>query len=188
VKYIDDILQYKKMVTETLAAISDEDINNLLELLMQSLYDERQIFVFGNGGSASTASHYVCDFNKGLSYGKGKRFKFICLNDNFPTVAAYANDISYDVVFEEQLKNFMREGDYVIGISGSGNSTNVLRGIAYANTNNAVTIGLVGYDGGELKRICQHCVHVPIENMQVVEDLHMVLDHLAYFVLDKYLY
>jgi len=139
----------------------------------------------GNGGSAATASHYAADFNKGLSYGKARRFRFLCLSDNVPTLTAYANDVAYEEVFVEQLRNFLQPGDLVIAISGSGNSRNILKAIEYANGEGAVTVGLTGYDGGALKRIAQHGVHVPIADMQVTEDLHMVLDHLAYAVLGR---
>ncbi len=88
---------------------------------------EANIFIFGNGGSAATASHFACDMNKGVGHGKDKKFKVMCLNDNLPTLLAYANDVSYEDVFVEQLKNFMGEGDLVVGISGSGNSENVVR-------------------------------------------------------------
>jgi D-sedoheptulose 7-phosphate isomerase len=137
----------------------------------------------GNGGSAATASHFVCDFNKGLSYGRERKYKFLCLNDNVPALMAYANDVGYDAVFVEQLKNFLQVGDLVIGISGSGNSANVVKAVEYANAHGAVTLALVGYDGGQLKRVAKHCVHVDIADMQIVEDLHMILDHMSMRVL-----
>jgi len=131
----------------------------------------------GNGGSSATASHYVCDFNKGISMNQDKKFKFICLNDNIPSLMAYANDLSFEDIFVEQLKNFYQKGDIVIGISGSGNSMNVLKAIDYANENGGVTVGLTGYSGGQLIEMVQHNVHIPIDDMQIAEDLHMVLDH-----------
>ena len=106
-----------------------------------------------------------------------KKFKFICLNDNIPSLMAYANDLSFEDIFVEQLKNFYQKGDIVIGISGSGNSMNVLKAIDYANENGGVTVGLTGYSGGKLIEMAQHNVHIPIDDMQIVEDLHMVLDH-----------
>ena len=111
----------------------------------------------------------------------------MCLSDNVPTLTAYANDLSYDEVFVEQLRNFLEPGDLVIAISGSGNSRNVLKAVEYANRSGAITLGLTGYDGGELRRMAQHGVHIPIADMQVTEDLHMVLDHLCYAVLGKIL-
>ena len=144
----------------------------------------RQVFVMGNGGSAVTASHFVCDLNKGVSYGLEKRFKLLCLSDNAATVLAYANDVSYEEIYVEQLKNFLREGDVVIGISGSGNSANVIKAVEYANANGAVTIGFTGFGGGALNGIVQVPLHIPIQDMQKVEDVHMIVTHM----LTSYLY
>ncbi|MGA2547166.1 MAG: SIS domain-containing protein [Rectinemataceae bacterium] len=185
--FVQEISAYFDRIKATVDRVSREEVNCLLGLLLDALEGGRTVFTMGNGGSASTASHYAADFNKGLSYGKARRFRFICLSDNVPTLTAYANDVAYDEVFVEQLRNFLEPGDLVIAISGSGNSRNVLKAIEYANRSGAITVGLTGYDGGELKRIARHGVHVPIDDMQVTEDLHMVLDHLAYAVLGRFL-
>jgi D-sedoheptulose 7-phosphate isomerase len=185
--FVPDISRYFDRLKETIDRISREEVNRFLGLLLDALEQGRTVFIMGNGGSAATASHFAADFNKGLSYRKARRFRFICLSDNVPTLTAYANDVSYDEVFVEQLRNFLAPGDLVIAISGSGNSRNVLKAVEYANGEGAVTVGLTGYDGGELKRIARHGVHVPIADMQVTEDLHMVLDHLAYAVLGRVL-
>lgn len=177
VNYIPDIQQYFSRLKNTIDAINLDEVNQLMNILMDAYENGKQIFIMGNGGSAATASHFVCDFNKGLSYGKEKRFKLICLNDNFPTMMAYANDVSYDDVFVEPLKNYFNGGDLVIGISGSGNSKNVIKAIEWANQNNGITIGLSGYNGGKLKQMSKYGVHIPINDMQITEDLHMVLDH-----------
>ena len=105
--YIDEITTYFDKEKAVLDSINKEDLNDLMNLLMDAREDGKHIFIMGNGGSAATASHYVCDFNKGISYGKEKMFKFICLNDNIPTMMAYANDMSYADVFVGPLKNFM---------------------------------------------------------------------------------
>jgi len=107
---------------------------------------------FAGGGSGATASHFACDINKGVCFGLPKRIKVICLNDNIPTIPAYANDVSYDDVFVEQLKNFLGAGDLVIGISGSGNSSNVIKAVEYANENEAVFAALTGFAGGRSRR------------------------------------
>ena len=184
--YIHEISAYFEREKATLDAISKEDLNALMNLLVDAKDAGKTIFIMGNGGSAATASHYVCDFNKGISYGKEKMFKFICLNDNIPTMMAYANDLSYADVFVGPLKNFMHAGDIVIGISGSGNSENVVRAIQYANENGGVTVGLTGYSGGRIKQLSKYNVHVPIDDMQITEDLHMVLDHCMMKILCKY--
>lgn len=175
--YREEIAYYFEKEKAALDAISKEDLNTLMNVLVQAKNDDKTIFIMGNGGSAATASHYVCDFNKGISYGKDKMFKFICLNDNIPTMMAYANDLSYADVFVGPLKNFMQAGDIVIGISGSGNSENVVRAIQYANENGGVTVGITGYSGGKVKQMSKYNVHVPVDDMQITEDLHMVLDH-----------
>jgi len=181
--YRPQIEAYLERLRLTLDHLNRDDINQVLTLLVDAYQHQRQIFIMGNGGSAATASHFVCDFNKGLSYGKSKRFKMICLNDNLPTLMALANDVGYEHIFVEQLKCFLQPEDLVIGISGSGNSPNVLQAIAYANENGATTVGLSGYDGGKLKTLAHYGIQVAIADMQITEDIHMVLDHLMMRVL-----
>lgn len=184
--YIDEITAYFEKEKAVLDSISKEDLNQLMNLLVDAKDTGKTIFIMGNGGSAATASHFVCDFNKGVSLGKEKMFKFICLNDNVPTMMAYANDLSYADVFVGPLKNFLQRGDIVIGISGSGNSENVVRAIQYANENGGITVGLTGYSGGKIKQISKYNVHVPVDDMQITEDLHMVLDHCMMKILYNY--
>lgn len=182
---IDD---YISRFTQTLAKIDRDEINTFINILESARMDGRQIFTMGNGGSASTASHFVCDFNKGLSFGfAAPRYKFNCLNDSISTLTAYANDVSYDDVFVEALKNMYRDGDVVIGISGSGNSKNVVNATEYANEHGGITVALTGYDGGKLMKISKFGVHIPANDMQIAEDAHMMLDHLAMSVVrDSY--
>lgn len=175
--YIEDITFYFNRLKDTIDKISKQDINNLMNVLVEAKEKEKNIFIMGNGGSAATASHYVCDFNKGVSYGKNKKFKFLCLNDNIPSLMAYGNDLSYDDIFVNPLITYFKPGDVVIGISGSGNSKNVLQALEYANKNRGITIGLSGYDGGKMMKMCQYNVNIPVMDMQITEDLHMVLDH-----------
>ncbi len=184
--YSENIKLYLDKLKKTIDILDLEQWNNFINLLEDACETGKQIFIMGNGGSAATASHYVCDFNKGISYGKEKRFKMICLNDNVPTMMAYSNDVSYNEVFVEPLKNFYNQGDLVIGISGSGNSKNVVKAMEWANNNNGVTIAITGYNGGVLKQICKHNVHVPINDMQISEDLHYILCHCIMQVLGGY--
>lgn len=175
--YIKDIEIYFNKLKQTIDLISKNDLNQLMNILENARNNGNTIFIMGNGGSATTASHFCCDFNKGISFDKKKKYKFICLNDNTATMMAYANDLSYEEVFCHTLKNFFQPNDVVIGISGSGNSKNVLKAIEYANNNHGITCGLTGFMGGKLKQICKYNVNIPINNMQITEDLHMVLDH-----------
>lgn len=171
-------LDYFQELENTLNKIDLDNLNKINELLYNALENGGQIFTMGNGGSGSTASHLVCDLNKGVSFNNSRKFRAICLNDNMPTLLAYANDVSYDYVFIEQLKNFMNEGDVVIGFSGSGNSENVLKAVEYANENGGVTVGFSGFDGGKLAKIANYSLIVPINDMQKCEDIHLILCHL----------
>lgn len=181
-----DITTYFDKLKKTVDLISKVDLNNLMNVLDQAKEHGKNIFIMGNGGSAATASHYCCDFNKGISMNMDKKYKLICLNDNVPTMMAYANDISYDEIFVGPLNNLMNKGDYVIGISGSGNSINVIKALEYANANDAVTIGITGYNGGKIKKICKYNMHIPVNDMQITEDLHMVICHCMMKIFCKY--
>jgi D-sedoheptulose 7-phosphate isomerase len=171
-------LDYFQDLKNALDKIDLKMFKKINELLFDALENEKQIFTMGNGGSSSTAAHLVCDLNKGVSYNQRKKFKAICLNDNMPILLAYANDVSYSDIFCEQLKNFMRDGDVVIGFSGSGNSENVLKAIEYANKNGGVTIGFSGFDGGKLSKITKYSLTARINDMQKCEDIHSILCHL----------
>lgn len=181
--YTNKISEYFEREKRVMDTIDKSEFSKVINLLEEARKDGRQIFTMGNGGSAATASHYCGDFNKGISAYKDKRYRMICLNDNLPALLAYANDISYADVFVEQLKNFYNPGDVVVGISGSGNSANVVNAMEWAKANGAVTIALTGYSGGKLKQIAEYGIHVPVDDMQITEDLHMVFDHCMYYIL-----
>jgi D-sedoheptulose 7-phosphate isomerase len=167
---------------ENLKKVLDEfphaDFGRLLEVLLNAYHDEKRIFVMGNGGSATTASHWACDINKGCCVYHEKKFKMICLNDSISTVLAYANDLSYAEIFVEQLKNFFIPGDVVIGISASGNSKNIITAINYANANNGITIGVCGFSGGKLYQSVTIPLLIKSQDMQQIEDMHLVVGHL----------
>ena len=171
------IKDYFKNLVDTINSLKIEEFEEVANVLKTARAKGKQIFIFGNGGSGSTATHFACDINKGVSYGKPERFKVICLNDNIPTLLTYSNDIGYDVVFKEQLENFLQKGDVVIGISGSGNSKNVLNAIDFANKQSAVTIGITGYSGGILKTITNYSINAAFNDMQISEDIHMIWVH-----------
>lgn len=170
---------YLDRLKSAIDRLDRKEISIFVRLLEDTREQEHSIFIFGNGGSGSTASHFACDINKGCSMSGQKRFRVICLTDNIPTMLAYANDLSYEDIFAEQLKNFLRSGDLVIGISGSGNSKNVIKAIEYANLNDNTTVGITGYDGGKLRKIAKHSVNANVDDMQISEDIHMILAHLA---------
>ncbi len=171
--------QYIQGLKTVLDDFPHEAFEKMIQAMLDAYEEGRRIFVMGNGGSASTASHWVCDLNKGCCLNLEKKFKMICLNDSISTMMAYANDLSYDEIFVQPLKNFFEPGDVVIGISGSGNSPNVLKAIEYANDNGGQTVGMCGYKGGKLLQLATIPVHARVEDMQMAEDVHMIIVHIA---------
>lgn len=169
---------YLQALLKTLASIDLDKVEQAIAWFRQARQEDRQIFVCGNGGSAATASHLATDVVKGASYDRPRRFRILALTDSVSTITAYANDVSYEAVFVEQLKNFARPGDLVVGISGSGNSPNVLRAIEYANSIGCRTLALTGRDGGRLAGLAQLTIHVPEPHMGRIEDAHLVICHM----------
>lgn len=172
--------EYFLKLRTCLDKINKKEIEKFIEILLWARDNNKTIFVMGNGGSASTASHFCCELNKGASYNKNKKFKVICLNDSVSTILAYANDVKFEDIFVEQLKNFVKKDDVVIGFSSSGNSKNILKSIEYANEVGAITVGLTGRDGGELKNISKYSVNPSYDDLQVSEDIHMIVVHIVY--------
>lgn len=169
---------YKAELMQAIDSIDLAKVNQAIEWLAEAREARRRIFVCGNGGSASTASHFACDMVKGASYNRPSRFRIMALTDQLPTITAYANDVSYDCVFAEQLKNFAEPGDVFIAISGSGNSPNVLRAMEYANSVGCRTIALTGRDGGILGPMAQLNIQAPVPHMGRIEDAHMIVCHM----------
>ena len=179
------IKSYFNREIEVIQRLNIDEINEAIKAIWAAYEREATIYIFGNGGSAATASHFVCDFNKGISEKRDKKFNFVCLNDNVPQMMAIANDISYDEVFRLPLVNKLKPTDLVIGISGSGNSKNVIRAVEYAKEVGAPVVGITGYHGGRLKEMADYHMDVMVDDMQISEDLHMVFDHMMYFVLNQ---
>ena len=167
-------------VTGLMAAVSRDDIRAVGDLLVDAYKRDARVFVMGNGGSAATASHLVCDLQNLLLLATGRRFRVMSVTDNVPLITAWSNDFDYSDVFVGQITPWLEPGDLVIGISGSGNSPNVVKGIEKANEMGAVTVGLSGFKGGKLSQAAKYNIVVPSEDMQHIEDLHMVLGHLLY--------
>lgn len=177
--------QYRSELLTALDRIDYNKVQQAIDWFKEARAEGRGIFVFGNGGSASSASHFVCDMVKGASYKRGDRFRIQALTDNLAAITAYSNDVGYECVFAEQLKNFAKEGDLVMAISGSGNSPNVLRAIEYANSIGCRTLGLTGRDGGALSPLCNLNIQVPVQHMGRIEDGHMIVCHMiAYYFMD----
>lgn len=173
-----DVNDYLVRLADTVEKIDKDSIRKVIDVLLETREKGGRIFIFGNGGSAATASHYVCDFNKGVSIDLDKKFDFVCLSDNTATMMAIANDIGYDFVFSKQLEGRLRKGDVVIAISGSGNSKNVIKAVEYAKENGNKIISLTGYNGGKLLQLADYSIHANINDMQIAEDVHMIMCHL----------
>jgi D-sedoheptulose 7-phosphate isomerase len=183
--YYNSIKNYIELEKTVLDNLDINEINRVINVLENAFENENTIYIFGNGGSSATASHYQNDFNKGVSEHTEKKFRFCCLNDNIPTIMAVANDIGFDEIFRFQLRGKLDDGDIVIGISGSGNSDNVINAIKYAKEQGNTIIGITGFDGGKLKELSDYVLHAPVNSMQVTEDIHMFFDHMIMSIFYK---
>ena len=184
--FVPKINDYLERLKNAFDSLSREQINDVMKTLLTAYENENTIYIFGNGGSASTASHYVCDFNKGVSIKLEKKFRFVCLNDNVATVMAIANDCGYENVFSMQLEGKLKKGDIIFAISGSGNSKNVIKAVEYAKKHGNEIISLTGYNGGKLLQLSDHPIHANINDMQIAEAVHMMLCHMISSTLAKY--
>ena len=169
--------EYFDRIKRSLDGISEKQIQRIVQILLDTRKRNRRVFLFGNGGSAATASHFACDLGKGTIQEGVPRFKVVALTDSLPLITAWANDAAYEDIFAEQLANLVEEGDVVIGISGSGNSENVVQALRLANRLSATTIAFTGFDGGRVKGIARECVIVSCDCMEQIEDIHLILCH-----------
>lgn len=180
-----DIQDYYEREKQVFDALDPESFNAALNALLRHYDREDTIYVIGNGGSSATANHMVCDFNKGVSMSLSKPFHVVSLTDNIPSVMAYGNDVGFEDVFYLPLKQWLKPTDMVIAISGSGNSHNIIKAVAYAKSIGAEILGLEGYDGGKLKGIADINIHAKVNDMQIAEDVHMTFVHVAMQLLWK---
>lgn len=183
--YKNDIKAYLEMEIEVIKKLDIDAINDAMNAIIEAYEAKKKIYIFGNGGSSATASHYQNDFNKGISEYVETKFKFHCLNDNVATLMAIANDIGFEEVFRFQLRNNLEEGDLIVAISGSGNSKNVINAVEYAKEQGNKIIGLTGFNGGKLREMSDISLHAPINSMQITEDIHMIFDHLIMSIFYK---
>lgn len=177
------IEDYLARLRAELQRVDPSDVRRLADLLYGAWEGQQFVFLFGNGGSATTASHLAEDLAKNsvraedLSNGSGKRLKVLSLTDNVGWITALANDLSYEQVFLQQLAQYGRPGDLAIAISGSGNSPNVVAAVDWANRHGLMSFGMTGFDGGRLKRLQQAGIHVALDDMAMVESIHMCVAH-----------
>jgi D-sedoheptulose 7-phosphate isomerase len=181
-----DFSGYRDGVKEVLDRLPLERVKKICEVIYQAYLADRTLFIFGNGGSAALASHLACDLGKG-THNPGpselsgvRRFKVIALTDSVPMITAWSNDSSYEDVFAEQMRNFIQAGDVAFGISASGNSPNVLKALELAKEAGATTVGITGFQGGRMKGLLDWGIVVPSENMQQIEDAHLILAHMVF--------
>ncbi len=181
--YTEKIKDYINEEIEILKKLDVQEINRALNLLEKTRAAGGTIYSFGNGGSSSTASHFQNDFNKGVSEELETKYRVVCLNDNVATLMAIANDNGFERVFVQQLENKLTEKDLIVAISGSGNSKNVVLAVEYAKQCGVPVIGMTGYSGGRLKELADVSLHVPIDNMQITEDVHIIFNHMMMYIL-----
>jgi D-sedoheptulose 7-phosphate isomerase len=170
---------YLSRLTALLASFDRAQVDHAINVIAHAWQGRHQIITLGNGGSSMTALHFINDWSKSVFMATGKPFRGRSLVDNMGLVMAYGNDVSFQDIFVEQLRNILEAGDLVIALSGSGNSENVIRAVQYANEHGAISLGLCGYSGGRLKQVAQHVVWVDVQDMQLSEDLHAVFGHIV---------
>jgi D-sedoheptulose 7-phosphate isomerase len=180
---MDMIKGYIDELKETLAATDVELLARAIDMVREAWEAGRQVFLFGNGGSAATASHICCDFQKGVSDVTGKPLRAISLSDNVSIMTAWGNDTEYANIFSKQLETLGTEGDVAIAISGSGNSPNVLRAIEVAKHKGMKTIGMTGFAGGKLAPMVDVALIARSDNMQRIEDMHLIWGHIMFVAL-----
>lgn len=168
---------YIKQLNKTINQVNLAQIKDAENIIIECYKNDGCIYIIGNGGSAATSSHWVCDFGKVIVDGK-KRIAVYSLTDNNAWMTAISNDINYEVIFEEQLKNLLRPQDLLVGISASGNSQNVIKAFKYAKKVGVKTLSIVGFTGGNLKEISDCCIYIPCENYGVIEDIQLAVGHM----------
>jgi D-sedoheptulose 7-phosphate isomerase len=171
--------KYLTRLAALLEAFERAQVDEAVQAIAEAWQAGRQIITLGNGGSSMTALHFINDWNKSIYMATGKPFRGRSLVDNMGLVMSYGNDVSFQDIFVEQLKNLLQPKDLVIAISGSGNSENVIRAVRYANDNGGVTLGLCGYRGGKLKELAHHVVWADVDDMQLSEDMHAIFGHIV---------
>jgi D-sedoheptulose 7-phosphate isomerase len=175
---VNHICLYIDNIKDVLDRLPYKEIEEVISVLWEARLAQRQIFIMGNGGSGSTASHFVCDLAKNTQSEGLPSFRVIGLNDNIPLMLAYANDEGYENVFARQLESYVQPQDVVIVLSGSGNSKNVIRAVEVATHCSAKTIAFTGFDGGKLGTMVDINVNVPSDSMPQIEDIHLILEHI----------
>jgi len=169
---------YLDRLKSVIDSLEKDKVSNAIEAISKAVKDQNVIYVCGNGGSSLTASHLACDFNKGVGYGMDVPPNVVALTDNIGTMMAYANDLCFEDIFVEQIRNRIKKDDLLVSISGSGNSANVIKAVEYARSVGAINITFTGYSGGKLKELSDISCHANVDDMQIAEDIHMIFVHM----------
>jgi len=176
------IHQYNEEIIDTLNHLDSKEFEKLINILREAYKADKQVFIAGNGGSAGTANHFVCDFGKNAVQGTGKRrFRIISLCDNIEKITAFGNDVAFEEIYSQQLINLMNNDDVLIIISASGNSPDLISACEYAKTKNAHIIGLTGFQGGRIKGFAEANIIAPLTSYEKIEDIHMVITHMIVY-------
>lgn len=185
----EHIQNYKSKINELFNNLNTNEFERVIETIIQAFQDDKKIFIAGNGGSAATASHFHEDFVFYSRHFAKKRPNVISLTNNVPYITAISNDIGYEEVFTEQMRNIFNEGDILIVISASGNSYNLIKAVEFVKNKRGISIAFVGFDGGKLKDICDHCIYTPNPKGEYgpIEDMHLILGHIliSFFSIDN---
>jgi D-sedoheptulose 7-phosphate isomerase len=177
--YAEFIDSYMKSLRGVMEKLDGDAFGKAIEILREAYANDRQVFIAGNGGSAAAANHFVCDFGKNATPLDGsRRFRIISLSDNVEKITAFANDISFEEIFSQQLKNLMNERDILITVSASGNSPNIVKACEYARTKNGRVIALTGFSGGKSRAYADAPLHVDAQSYEQAEDAHLIILHM----------
>jgi D-sedoheptulose 7-phosphate isomerase len=169
---------YFRRLASLIPQLPFRTIDAMAGVLLRALDDGRTVFVFGNGGSAASASHAVCDLTKGAAFhDDARRLKVVSLTDNVPMLTAWANDLGYEHIFSQQIKSYLQPGDVALAVSCSGDSPNVLLGLKSARAMGGTTLGIAGNEGGKMKALCDLCAVVPSDDVRMIEDMHHAVLH-----------
>jgi len=182
---------YSSVLNDVMAKFDHEQFEKIISILIDAYENDKQVFIAGNGGSAGTANHFVCDFGKNAVPFKGtepgkRRFRIISVSDNIEKITALGNDISFEEIFRQQLINLMREGDVFIAVSASGNSPDLVRACEYAKEMKSRIIVLAGFNGGKIKEFAEAAMVVPLESYEQIEDIHLIILHMIVYYFNRH--
>jgi D-sedoheptulose 7-phosphate isomerase len=183
----DYLEEYSSALYGVMRNFDPSVFEKIIGILAETYKKDKQVFIAGNGGSAGSVNHFVCDFGKNAVLQPGKRrFRIISLSDNVEKITAIGNDVAFEEIFRQQLINLMNDGDVFIAISASGNSPNIVRACEYAKEKNARIIVLAGFKGGKIKDFAEAVLVVPLESYEQIEDIHLVILHMIVYYIKNH--